>query len=449
MHRSLPVLLSCAVLSGCSAPPLEAPAAAPSAILFEGARLIADASQPPIESSAFVVTGDAITAVGEKGRVEAPAGARRVDLTGKTVMPALVDAHSHLGYTDVKGMTTAAANFTRDNLVDHLRRYAYYGIAATLSMGVDRGELPYEIRAAPVTGAALFRTAGRGMALPNAGPGAEYRRDAAYGVSTEAEARAAVRELAARRVDIVKIWVDDRDGTVPKLPPPMYRAIIDEAHTNGLRVSAHIFDLADAKELVHAGIDGFAHGVRDRDVDDELLALMKAHPNVWVIPNLPERETGDDYAWLADTVPQAEIDRLRKAAASRTPAAARQARELYEVQARNLKRLSDAGAVIAYGTDAGVSVGWNALTELSDMAAAGMTPAQVLTAATKTSAAILKLDRLGTIAAGKSADFVVLDANPLDSLDNARRISRVYLRGQEVDRAALRAAWTTPAPSSD
>ena len=164
--------------------------------------------------------------------MEAPAGARRVDLTGKTVMPALVDAHSHLGYTDVKGMRTAAANFTRENLVDHLRRYAYYGIAATLSMGVDRGELPYELRAHAGAGAALLRTAGRGMALPNAGPGAEYRRDAALGVVHRS--RGACRRARAARpkqVDIVKIWVDDRDGTVPKLPPALYRAIIDEAHT--------------------------------------------------------------------------------------------------------------------------------------------------------------------------------------------------------------------------
>jgi imidazolonepropionase-like amidohydrolase len=452
MRRSLVVFVSSLGIAACSAPASPPPASTPAtdtAIVFEGARLIADASQPPIESSAFVVRGDTITALGEKGRVDAPANVRRVDLTGKTVIPALVDAHSHLGYTDVKRMTTAAGNFTRDSLVDHLRRYAYYGIAATLSMGVDRGELPYEIRATPVPGAALFRTAGGGLALPNAGPGAEYRRDAAIGVSTEDEARAAVRGLAAKQVDIVKIWVDDRGGTVPKLPPPIYRAIIDEAHQNGLRVTAHIFDLADAKELVRAGIDGFAHGVRDTDIDDEFLALMKAHPNVWVIPNLPERAAGDDYAWLADTVPQPEIDRLRTAAVSRTPAAARQARALYDVQARNLKRLSDAGTIIGYGTDAGVSVGWNALTELSDMAAAGMTPAQVLTAATKVSAAILKLDRLGSLAAGKSADFVVLDANPLDSLDNARRISRVYLRGQEVDRAALRMQWTAPAPASE
>src|SRR5688572_12440036 len=435
-------LLCLLCMAACSRPPAGEPReTAGTAVLFEGSRLIAGDGAAPIESSAFIVENGRITASGRKGELQLPAGASRIDLTGKTVMPALVDAHSHLGYTDVTRMTTTAANYTRENLVDHLRRYAYYGIAATLSMGVDRGELPFELRAEPVAGAALFRTAGRGIALPNAGPGADYRKDAAYGVTTEADARAAVRELAAKKVDFVKIWVDDRDGTVKKLPPEMYRAIIDEAHAQGLRVVAHIFDLADAKALLRSSIDGFAHGVRDVDVDDELIGLFKARPDVFVIPNLPERETADDLSWLSDTVPAAEIQRLRDGRAARRPAAVKQAIALYDVQARNLARLRAAGVRIGFGTDAGISVGWTAHTELADMVAAGMTAADVIVAATRTSAEILGLDQLGTIAAGKSADFIVLDGDPLQDITNTRRISDVYIRGQRVDRPAMKAAW--------
>jgi imidazolonepropionase-like amidohydrolase len=444
--RAVTIGSVCLLLAACSSPEqTAAPQTAQStAILFEGAQLIVGDGGAPIAGSAFLIENGQFTRVGTKGEIQVPEGARRVDLTGKTVMPALVDAHSHLGYTDVKAMTTAATNFTRDNLVDHLNRYAYYGIAATLSMGVDRGELPFDLRANPVPGAALFRTAGRGIALPDAGPGADYRRDAPYGVTAEGEARSAVQELADRKVDVVKIWVDNRGGTVKKLPPPMYRAIIDEAHKRGLRVVAHIFDLADAKELLRAGIDGFAHGVRDKDVDDEFVAMMKERPEVFVIPNLPDRGAAEDLSWLSDTVPAAEIQRMRDEAANRKPETARQLRDLFDIQARNLARLNAAGARIGFGTDAGISVAWNAHTELADMVAAGMTPAQAIAAASKTSAEILGLDDLGTIAAGKSADFIALDANPLEDITNTRRISTVYLRGKEVDRGALRKEWAAP-----
>ena len=135
------ILAAWSAVAGCSSPPPDPPVSpAGRVVLFEGARLIAGDGTAPIERSAFLVRGDAIADVGTQGALQPPADALRVDLRGKTVIPALVDAHSHLGYTNVGAMTTAASNFTRENLVDHLRRYAYYGIAATLSMGVDRGE---------------------------------------------------------------------------------------------------------------------------------------------------------------------------------------------------------------------------------------------------------------------------------------------------------------------
>ena len=122
--------------------------------------------------------------------------------------------------------------------------------------------------------AALFHTAGRGMGRTNAGPGQAYWKPVAYAIETEADARKAVQELAAKKVDWVKFWVDDRNGTVPKLTPALYRAIIDEAHKNGLRAVAHIYYLADAKDLLRAGLDGFAHGVRDTDIDAEFMQLI-------------------------------------------------------------------------------------------------------------------------------------------------------------------------------
>jgi imidazolonepropionase-like amidohydrolase len=414
----------------------------PGATFFEGARLITGDGGPPIGDSAFIVEGARITQVGRRGALRPPRGAALIDLRGKTVMPALVDAHSHLGYTNVRTGDTAAAHYTRDTLLDHRRRYAYYGIAATLSMGLDRGELPYQLRSAPAADAALFLTAGRGIAMPNAGPNALYWRDAAYGVTTEAEAGAAVRELAGKKVDIVKIWVDDRNKTVTPLPPSLYRPIIRDAHARGLRVAAHVFYLADAKELLRAGVDGFAHGIRDLDLDDEVMALFKSRPHVFVIPNLPDTPpaTGD-LAWLGETLPAGQIEALKQRAVAAPPRP-----RLFEVQARNLVKLAAAGVPIGFGTDAGVGApyGWSAHAEIADMVTAGMSPAQAIVAATSRSAQILGLDRLGTIAAGKSADFIVLDANPLDDIRNTRRIAQVYVRGRHVDRASLSRSWTAP-----
>jgi imidazolonepropionase-like amidohydrolase len=412
------------------------------ATLYEGARLIVGDGSAPIENSAFVVDNNRFTAIGRKGQVRAPSGATRVDLTGKTVIPALLDAHTHLGWTIVSNGRIDKDTYSKENLIDHLRRLAYYGVAATFNMGTDPGDIVYQIRADPVPGAALIRTAGRGMAMPNAGPDRAYWRPIAYGISTEAEARQAVDELAAKKADVVKIWVDDRNGTVPKLPPALYRAVIDEAHKHGLRTVAHIYYLEDAKELLRSGIDGFMHLVRDRDVDDEMIRLLKQHPNIFVTPNLPDKGTSEeDFALMSETIPAAEVQRLRAVQAAQTPEAKQKARDFFDLQARNLAKFNAAGVKLALGTDSSTTVGWDVHQELADMVSAGLTPNQVITAATKTAAEFMKLDQLGGIATGKSADFVVLDANPLDNIANTRRISKVVIRGTELDRAKLSAMW--------
>jgi imidazolonepropionase-like amidohydrolase len=387
------------------------------ATIFEGARLIVGDGSAPIADSAFVVEHGRFTAVGRKGQLKAPAGADRVDLTGKTVMPAIVDAHKHLAVT-------------RDALVDQLQHLAYYGIGAAMSLGQDTGDVAYQVRAETIPNAARSRTAGRGITAPEPG-----RTQAPFWVTSEAEVRKAVDEMALKKVDIIKFWVDDRDHTVTKLSPELYRAGIDEAHKKGLRTIAHLYTLEDAKGLLRAGIDNFAHSVRDQDVDDEYLKLIKAKPSFIVDPNLPDRGVKVDRSWLRTSVTAAELQNLQ-ADSKDDP----KAQAFFGIQARNLAKLNASGVKIALGSDGGVP--WAAHEEMADMVAAGMTPAQVLVAATRNAAQLANLSDTGTIAARKSADFLVLDANPLDDITNTRRIASVYLRGSSVDRAALSARWT-------
>ena len=224
--------------------------------------------------------------------------------------------------------------------------------------------------------------------------------------------------------------------------PALYGAIIDEAHRLGLRVTAHIFNLEDAKGLLRAGVDGFAHGIRDLDLDDEFMDLLSGHPYLFLIPNLPDSglRTTDDLAFIGETTPAEAIEEMREELSrgfQDDPG------ERFAVQANNLARMSAAGVTIGFGTD-GNGSGWTAHEEMADMVEAGMTPAEVIIAATSTSANLLRLHDLGTIAAGKSADFIVMDANPLDDIANSREISSVYLRGEAIDRAAMREEWATP-----
>src|SRR5436190_14290115 len=275
--------------------PVVVEAQQPAAVtVFEGARLITGDGSAPVTDSAFVVENGRFTAVGRKGQITVPAGAARVDLTGKTVIPAIIDAHKHLA-------------ITRDVLVDQLQHFAYYGVGATMSLGQDTGDEVYRVREETIPNAARYRTAGRGITGPEPG-----RSQAPFWVTTEAEVRKDVDEMAAKKVDIIKFWVDDRDHTVTKLSPELYRAGIDEAHKKGLRTIAHIYTLEDAKGTLRAGIDNFAHSVRDKDIDDEYVKLIKAKPGFIVDPNLPDRCVKVDRSWLRDSVTDAELQKLQE-----------------------------------------------------------------------------------------------------------------------------------------
>jgi imidazolonepropionase-like amidohydrolase len=420
-ERRSPVIVGALALialaaSACSATTPEGGTDAINGTVYEGARVIVGNGQV-IENATFVVDDGRFVAVGAAGEVDVSAEAMRVDLTGMTVMPTIVDAHTHL-------------SITREALIEDLERRAYHGVGAAASLGHDTEDVPLDVRDEVIVGAARYASAGRGITMPEPG-----RSEASHWVTTEEEARQAVRDEVARDVDIIKIWVDDRNGRYEKLSPELYGAIIDEAHQHNVRVTAHIFSLDDAKGLLRAGIDAFAHGVRDQDVDDEFIELVRERPNVVLVPNMPGRGVPTDLAWLSGYLPAEELAEMQAASTERP-----NAQRGFAIQAGNLAKLNEAGMTIALGTDGNNP--WAPHVEMEDMVTAGMTPAQVLVAATRNSAELMGMAEIGTVEVGKSADFVVLSANPLDDITNTRRIADVYLRGNELDRDAMSARYT-------
>jgi imidazolonepropionase-like amidohydrolase len=442
--------------SACIAVLLAVSPAAAQMVLFEGARVIPGDGSPAIENAAILSQNGVIARIAKAGEIALPAGGMRVDLTGKTAMPAIVSPHVHPGFQ--RGLSYAAENFTRETILDDLNRELYFGVSTAQSLGVERGDgitlaIKADQKAGRLGGAELF-TAGRGIGAPNAGPGDPVYADFAYPVTTEEQIRRAVDEQTARHVDIVKIWVDDRGGRAPRLPIPLALAAIDEAHKHGTKIAAHIFYHEDAVPLAEAGINLFAHLVRDKEMSDALIATMVKN-NVYVNPNLgaPERGThaalpdwaNDPYLMglLSDTVAPEVVERIKASFAGRNAADVARAQAQYAILQKSVAKLAKAHAKIVLGADTGLRdhiFGWAEQKELQFMAEAGMTPSEVIVAATSRAAEFMGLSDRGLLAPGKRADLLVLDANPLDDIRNTRRITRLYLKGAEIDRAAIKAS---------
>src|SRR2546427_1484300 len=423
-------------------------------VVLKGARLIDGTGRPAIENSVLVIEGKQIVAAGKAGAVSIPKDAAVEDVSGKTIMPGIINLHGHLGLSN-NGADSAAGHYTEENVAKQLNKYLSYGVATMASFGQD-DDLIFSIRAdqhAGKIGGARFFAAGRGFLEPGKANPADHR----YRPQTPEEARADVRELATHHPDYLKMWVDDGLGHGTKMKPEIYRAIIDEAHKQHFRAFAHEYYQADAKSLLAAGLDGFAHSIRDQAVDNELIAAMKAR-GVFLIPTLVRDEVlfayVDNLMWVVPPFVQAgpepgalaiirrpqTVDKIRQ-----DPDIAKYRAGL-EMAKKNLKALSAAGVKIAFGTDSGIPTrfpGYLEHRELQLMVEAGLTPMQAIVAATGTNAEILGgAKQFGTLQAGRAAEFIVLDANPLDDIRNTEKLSAVWQAGKPVPSVSAKSTST-------
>lgn len=411
-----------------------------------------------LTDASVLLRGGTIVAVGQDADMRIPASTRRVDLTGKTLLPALIDAHAHLGYEGFNSW--GAQNYNLDNLVDHLNRYAYYGFAAVFSAGSDPDALALELQRAQSSGAiggARFVFAA-GMAPPGQGPNNQFLVEALEverqtgntilrGLGSAEQARSAVQEVAALQIPFIKLWVDDRGGSQEKLQPEIYRAAIGEAKRLGLAAVVHQQFAADMLDLIDAGTRGFLHGRLEEGFTAEIASAAKQH-NVFIVPNLGlaelRREAIGDDEFLAQTLPRSVAQRLSVSA--QRQAMPEKDQQLVETLHNSFEYMLDANVDVVLGTDAGAvpdhPFGYTGHRELEIFVRHGMSTTQAISAATSVAARALGLEDAGQIKSGFRADLLILDRNPLDDIRNTRAIYQVYLGGKLVDREALAAGFT-------
>jgi len=404
----------------------QTPAAGP--VALTGARLIDGTGSAPVEQATVILRNGRIEAAGAAAAVTIPSGATRVDLAGKTIMPGIINAHGHLG-ADVSDRPA------HDRLSGQLRVYADYGVTTVVVLGTLPNDLPAAVK---LRDEQDHGTLDRARVFP---AGTSLRD-----LKTVEDARAKVDAYADQKASLIKLHIT---GGPNDMTPAVYGALIDQAHKRGLRVAAHMYYLKDAKGLLDAGADVLAHGVRDQDVDAALIASMKKR-NVGYIPTF----TRDLAVFVYETTPAFFKDPFfvrhedayrREMTLISDPALQEKTRNSKEAQtikvalqqgSRNMKTLSDAGIVIAMGTDSGANLGqWQGYfehVELEYMIKAGLTPMQTLVAATGGAAKVMKLDKLGTVEKGNWADLLVLNANPLTDIKNTRQIHSIWIAGRQL-----------------
>ena len=426
--------------------------------VIDGARILDGNGGAPIENGRLVIDNGRISAVGAQSAVPVPPGATRVDAAGKTIMPAMINVHAHMGYEAYSSW--GARNHTAANLLDHLQREAFYGVVAATSVGSSPTEMSLQFQRDQQAG--KFGPAARylfmpGMAPPNGGPD-HILREATNElrvineVSTPEEARAAIRRMSDQGIRHVKMWVDDRGGTYPKLTPDVYNAIVEEAHARKITVHAHAIQLADQKAVVAAGADVLVHMTQNVPLDQEYQALLAQKKPYWAtvitLGDPVEVCNADPFfetAMPASVVAKIRANRERVGLTAHCAPASPNAPNRERILAQNFPLYIAAGVKLVLATDTGIhpghTFGSGEHVELARWVQLGLPPARAIVAATKTPAELMGLNDLGTLAAGKRASFIVLNANPLDNIRNTRTIAEVYLDGVKFDREAVRRKW--------
>jgi imidazolonepropionase-like amidohydrolase len=413
--------------------------------VVQHARLIDGNGGAPIEDSALVVEDGRITYAGPFAGASIPDGAQLINMPGKTIVPGIINAHGHVGLT--KDLKQDQANYTRANVIRNLQIYASYGVTTTTDMGTSLDSIlefrdqrnKGEFEGARVLSAVHGFTAMDGYPTRVAGV-----KGAAYEVSSPDQARKLVDELADDGADLIKMWVDSHHGEYPKLAPDIRTAIIQAAARRGKVSFAHVYELADAKQLAAAGVRILGHSVRDAEADDELISLLLKGDVTYIPTVMREAGTymyGTTAPWLNDpyftrSLTATELQALKTSfrAAQASPELQREGKADFAMALKNVKILHDAGVRIGFGPDTGPPgrfAGFFEHLEAEQLVEAGLTPMEVIVAWSKTNTRALGVDRdFGTLEAGKVADFLILNANPLDDMKNARAIHRVYIGGK-------------------
>ena len=420
--------------------------------LFRNITLIDGNGGPAIQHTDLLVEGNRIAAIGAH---LSAANARVVDLTGKSVMPCLISTHVHIG--TLRGTTNNAGNYTRDNILSQLKKYLDYGVCAVQVMGSDEpmmfnGGLRDSSQQNLLPGATIF-SAGYGFGAPMAAPPKAMGMDYVFRPGTEAAVDDEMDSLALVHPSVVKMWVDDFNGRFQKMDPDISLHIISEAHKHHLRVASHLYYLSDARKLVAGGLDIFAHGVRDSLIDDALIAEMK-EKNVSYIPTLSLDEYAFIYSRKPSWIDDAFFRKSLEPGVYEMISSAKYQNDLknsplyktnvraFETAMKNLKKLYEAGILIALGTDSGATPvraqGFSEHLELELLVQAGLTPVQAIRVGTRNASELLQIsDQWGTLDKGKLANFMVLTDNPATDIRNTRKIEAVYKGGLLVSRGPV------------